>query len=194
MIDLQPAAGRIAGLVAAVSDDQLDAPTPCVDTRLGDLLAHVDRFARSFAAAAAKERGPLTSQPPPRWDVAQLGADWRVRIPDQLTALGAAWTDPAAWEGTTQIGGGEMPAEGAGLAALDELVVHGWDVARASGQPFECDRSALEACLGFVVTISPPERRTGGDGLFEPAVDVPADALLLDRLIGLTGRDPAWAP
>jgi hypothetical protein len=63
------------------------------------------------------------------------------------------------------------------MAALDELVVHGWDVARASGQPFDCDPAALEACLEFVVAISPPEQRTGGD-----------------RLIGLTGRDPTWTP
>jgi uncharacterized protein (TIGR03086 family) len=194
MLDLRPAADRMAELVRAVSEDQLDAPTPCAEMRLDDLLVHVDRFSRAFAAAAAKERGPLTSQPPPRPDAAQLGADWRVRIPEQLVALGAAWTDPIAWEGTAQIGGGEMPAEGAGMAALDELVVHGWDVARASGQPFDCDRPSLEACLRFVVMISPPERRTGGDGLFEPAVEVPDDGPLLDRLIGLTGRDPMWRP
>jgi hypothetical protein len=67
--------------------------------RLGALLAHVDRLSRAFAAAAAKQRGPLTSQPPPPPDVSQLGADWRVSIPSQLAALAEAWSDPAAWEG-----------------------------------------------------------------------------------------------
>ena len=92
----------------------------------------------------------------------------------------------------TQAGGIDLPGEVAGLVALDELVVHGWDVARASGQPYSHDPETLEAVHGFVSQFASDGRRD--NGLFGPPVDVAADAPLLDRVIGLTGRDPAWTP
>jgi uncharacterized protein (TIGR03086 family) len=82
----------------------------------------------------------------------------------------------------------------AGLVALDELVIHGWDVARASGQTYDCDPQVLEAVHGFVAQFSGPGQEAERSGLFGPVVDVPGDAPLLDRVIGLTGRDPAWSP
>lgn len=75
--------------------------------------------------------------------------------------------------------------------ALTDLVVHGWDIAVASGQSFSCQPRLLEAACGFVqwtVAANPQ----GAPGLFGPPVPVPDDAPLLDRLVGLTGRDPAW--
>jgi uncharacterized protein (TIGR03086 family) len=94
----------------------------------------------------------------------------------------------------TRAGGIELPGEVAGLVALDELVVHGWDVARATGQAYECDPQSLEAVQGFVAQFSEPGLEAERAGLFGPVVDVPDDAPLLDRVIGLTGRDPAWSP
>lgn len=60
-------------------------------------------------------------------------------MPRQLTDLVEAWRDPAAWAGMTEAGGVRMPAEEMGVVALDELVLHGWDLARATGQPFRCE-------------------------------------------------------
>jgi uncharacterized protein (TIGR03086 family) len=93
----------------------------------------------------------------------------------------------------TQAGGIELPGEIAGLVALDELVIHGWDVARASRQPYECDPALLDVVHGFVAQFSAPGQAPQ-EGIFGPAVEVPANAPLLDRVIGLTGRDPAWSP
>jgi uncharacterized protein (TIGR03086 family) len=93
----------------------------------------------------------------------------------------------------TQAGGVELPGEVAGLVALDELVVHGWDIARASGQTYHCDRALLEAVHGFVAQFSGPGQEAAREGLFGPVVEVPEEAPLLDRVIGLTGRDPAWS-
>ena len=53
-LDLEPAARRIAGLVAAVPDDALGAPTPCARYTVGDLLDHIAGFAVAFTAAARK--------------------------------------------------------------------------------------------------------------------------------------------
>ncbi|MET8677955.1 TIGR03086 family metal-binding protein [Streptomyces sp. NPDC004647] len=191
MLDLKPAARQMASLLQGITDDQLGAPTPCPEYTLGDLIDHVDGLSQAFTTAAAKDLGAATSQLP-SGDATRLGDDWRSRIAGQLTALGDAWRDPGAWVGMTQAGGVDLPAESAGRIALDELVIHGWDIAHASGQPFDCDPQALSACMEFVSLMSEPGQEASREGLFGPVVDVPADAPLLDRVIALSGRDPAW--
>jgi uncharacterized protein (TIGR03086 family) len=147
----------------------------------------------AFTAAATKEAGDIASQGP-SGDASRLGDDWRTRIPGSLTRLAQAWREPEAWTGVTRSGGLDMPGEVAGLVALDELVIHGWDVARASGQAYECDRPSLEAVHGFVAQFSGPGQEAQREGLFGPVVEVPEDAPLLDRVLGLSGRQPRWSP
>jgi uncharacterized protein (TIGR03086 family) len=193
VVDLEPATRRMADLISGVSDELLDGPTPCPEYTLGDLLDHVGGLSLAFTAAATKATGDASSQGG-SGDATRLGDDWRTRIPRDLAALAEAWRDPAAWSGTTRAGGVELPGEVAGVIALDEVVIHGWDVARASGQPYECDPQSLEAVHGFVAQFSGPGQEEARAGLFGPVVEVPDDAPLLDRVIGLTGRDPAWSP
>lgn len=192
VVDLEPATRRMADLISALPDEGLERPTPCPAYTLGDLVDHVGGLTLAFTAAATKTFGDASAQRP-SGDASRLGDDWRTRIPRDLAALAEAWRDPAAWSGMTQAGGLELPGEVAGLVALDELVVHGWDVARASGQPYDCDRRSLEAVHGFVAQFSGSGQEAAREGLFGPVVEVPEDAPLLDRVIGLTGRDPAWS-
>lgn len=193
MLDLRPAADRLAILVQRIPDDRLADPTPCPKYSLGDLLDHVGGLAIAFTAAATKTGGDLGAQGP-AGDASRLGDDWRTRIPHDLGGLADAWRQPTAWTGMTQAGGVDLPGEVAGLVALDELVLHGWDVARASGQQFECDPELLEAVHGFVQQFSGPGQEASREGLFGPVVPVPEKAPLLDRVVGLAGRDPAWSP
>ncbi|MFD6676835.1 TIGR03086 family metal-binding protein [Rhodococcus zopfii] len=191
MLDLDPAARTMADVIAGIRDDQLTARTPCRDATLGDLLDHVCGLCVAFTAAATKELGETTARPPAP-SAANLGDDWRTRIPAQVAALAQAWHDPAAWTGTTQAGGVELPGRIAGLIALDELVIHGWDLAAAAGLPYPCDDASVAACTAFAATVTPEQRAEGG--LFGPVVTVPADAHALDRLVGMTGRNPSWTP
>ena len=193
LVDLEPASRRLADLVAGVPDDLLDAPTPCPAYTVGDLLDHVGGASLAFTGAAVKDTGDVTSQGP-SGDASRLSDDWRTHIPRDLVALAAAWRDPDAWTGMTKAGGVELPGEVAGLVALDELVVHGWDIARATGQAYDVDAASLEAVQAFVSQFSEPGQEEMRAGLFGPVVEVPEDAPLLDRVIGLTGRDPAWSP
>ena len=192
-VNLEPAARRMGDLVSGVSDDLLDAPTPCPEYTLGDLVEHVGGAASAFTGAAAKDLGDATSLGP-SGDSSRLSDDWRNRIPRDLAALADAWRDPDAWTGMTKAGGVDLPGEVAGLVALDELVVHGWDVARATGQRYEVDAASVEAVHGFVAQFSEPGMEEARAGLFGPVVEVPENAPLLDRVIGLTGRDPGWSP
>lgn len=191
MLDLSPATKTLATLVDGVRDDQLTARTPCEAITLGQLLDHVDSLSTAFTGAATKTPGP--GGPPPKPDAARLGADFRERIAGQLDALAAAWSDPAAWQGMTQAGGLDLPGELAGVIALNEVLVHGWDVAVASGQPFTADPDHVAAAYDFVGRAA-KQNPEGTPGLFGPPVRVSGDAPLLDRLLGCAGRDPSWTP
>ncbi len=192
MLDLEPATRVLAQLVEGTKDDQLDAPTPCRETTVGALLDHLDGLTVAFAAAADKSSldGPPRG---PSADASRLGADWRTRIPSQLGELSAAWGEPSAWEGFTRAGPVDMPAEVAGVVALDEVVLHGWDLAAATGQDFDCSPELARAVHEFVLHAV-AQNPDGSAGLFGPPVAVPDSAPLLDRIVGLSGRDPQWRP
>ncbi|TML14926.1 MAG: hypothetical protein E6G39_07660 [Actinobacteria bacterium] len=136
MLDLEPAATELTGLLGAVTDDQLGSPTPCENTSVGALLDH-------------------------------------------LMSL-------------SQAGGATMPAEQIAVVAVDELVLHGWDLARATGQRFKADPASTAAVLAFTTEMAKPEHAPHRKGLFGPVVETPKDASDLDRALGLAGRDVGW--
>ena len=191
-IDLEPAARRLGALVAAVPDGALDGPTPCPDYRLGDLLDHVGGLAVAFRAAATKDFTEVTGGGP-SGDAARLPADWRSRIPQDLVAMAEAWRNPEAWGGMTQAGGVDLPGEVAGIVALDELLIHGWDVARSSGQDYQPDDTSLRAVHGFLAGLAQPGNEGIRGATFGPVVAVPDDAPMLDRAVALAGRQPGWS-
>ncbi|WP_084525772.1 TIGR03086 family metal-binding protein [Nocardia vaccinii] len=186
MFDLENAATLLEQVVADIADDQLSARTPTAMT-VGEMVQHVLGFTEGFRQGATKE-SIGASVPPSQAAPQTLPQDWRSRVPAQSKALVAAWREPAAWEGETEVGGAAGPAPQMARFALDELIVHGWDLARATGQPFAPTEQDLVVLLEMLGD-TPPE---GVPGLFGPRVAVPPDASLLDRVIGLTGRDPAW--
>ena len=113
-------------------------------------------------------------------------------LESQIELLVAAWSVPAAWQGTTTMGGPmELPATMVGARVLDELVVHGWDLARATGQDPAWDGELLDFVHQQVAETAAMGREMHAYG---PEVAVPATAPLLDRTLGLTGRDPFWKP
>jgi uncharacterized protein (TIGR03086 family) len=190
--DLGPAARRLAGLVAGVKDDALGLPTPCPAYSLGDLIEHVGGMALAFTAAGRKERNDYNERPG-AGDAARLGGDWRERIPRDLAALAQTWAEPAAWTGMTRIAGDDTPAGVAGLVLADELAVHGWDVARASRQPYACEPDILAAALKFLQMFASPDAPAGPQVAFGPAQILLDEAPLLDRVVGMAGRDPGWS-
>jgi uncharacterized protein (TIGR03086 family) len=195
MLDLAPAAHEVERLLRGVSDDRLGDPTPCADIPVAGLLDHIMGLTLAFTWAANKQSPPGGGPTGPGLASSDnLDPDWRAQLPRRLSDLVAAWRDPTAWEGTTEAGGVRMPAEIMGLVALDELVMHGWDLARATGQSFTCDPASTEAVLAFTSESARPERADSRDGLFGPVVEVPEDAPAFDRALGYAGRDPAWTP
>jgi uncharacterized protein (TIGR03086 family) len=185
---LAVAAAPTVDIVRHVTSDQLDAPTPCNEWTVRQLVHHLRRWAPSLASAARKEQVP-----PSDGSAADLVGDgWAARYEAEIDRLVAAWAEPSAWEGTVSLGGHEMPASVVGGTVLTELVVHGWDLACATGQNPAWPDRLLEYIHSHLLTNTiEPGREIGMFGL---EVAVPADASALDKLLGLSGRDPNWTP
>jgi uncharacterized protein (TIGR03086 family) len=198
MLDLEPATDEVAKLVTAVRDDQLTGPTPCAEYSVAALLDHLMALAIGFKLAALKTtsspegQAELTAESRPgAADAAHLQPDWRTLLPARLRDLSAAWKDPAAWDGETEVGGVTLPAEVVAKVGANELVQHGWDLARATGQEYSCDAACVEAAFEFTSMLAQPGQEATRDAIFGPAVDVSPDAPLLDRTLALGGRDPS---
>jgi uncharacterized protein (TIGR03086 family) len=191
--DLAPSAREVASVAARVPEDRLGLGTPCEHYTVADLLDHLMGLAQAFTLAAEKVTPPGGSRPPEP-SGARLDPRWRTVLPERLDRLAGAWRRPEAWNGTTEAGGVTMPAGIAGLVALDELVLHGWDLARATGQDFTCDPATTRTVHDFLRQGAEESGGRGQEGLFAAVVAVPPDAPLLDRALGYAGRDPAWAP
>ncbi|WP_329206043.1 TIGR03086 family metal-binding protein [Streptomyces sp. NBC_00683] len=190
-LDLEPAAGQIAELISSVDDRQLSGPTPCPKYSVRDLLAHILGLSVAFRDAARKDLGPTTGTSPSS-GLPVLPDDWRKSLPPLLDELVAAWRDPAAREGMTQAGGVDLPGSVAAMVVSNELVVHGWDLARSTGQEFRADEASLRSSEALLAPGD--DDRSGPDAIFGPPVPVAQDAPLLDRVIALSGRRPDWKP
>ncbi len=184
MIDLKPACRRMIDVLAGVADDQLTSPTPCTEYTVGDLIDHVDGVSQGFAAVARKDSGESTDTDSA---AANFGDGWRDSLAKHVRALGEAWDDPAAWQGTTRATDLDLSNELWGKIALTEVVVHGWDIAQATDQPFDLPEETLRACLDHVAEFVP---NAPVEDLWGPAVEIPTDAPLLDRVVAITGRAP----
>jgi uncharacterized protein (TIGR03086 family) len=192
LVDLNPPAQQLKAVLNGVTDDQLAGPTPCPEYTVRNLVGHLLGLATAFTDAASKADSPMQRFDPNAGGLPEPTEDWRDAIPAQLDDLVAAWHEPEAWQGMTMAGGAQLPGAIAGKVAINELIVHGWDLAKSTGQPYTCDPASAQAALEFLsmAAQAPPEQR----GPFGPVVDVPSGAQLLDQLIGLSGRDPNWAP
>ena len=74
------------------------------------------------------------------------------------------------------------------------LVVHGWDVASALGQPYDVEPELVEAARSFLAMFASPDAPAGPDVAFGPSREVPGDAPSLDHVLALAGRDVGWSP
>jgi uncharacterized protein (TIGR03086 family) len=180
--DLRPATDAVAAVAARVTEERFGDPTPCGDWPVGAMVDHLLSLTAAFTAGARKDPqgpGPEPGAPP---------AGWRDELPARFDALVEAWRDPAAWAGEATVGGVPLPAPLTAAVAADELVVHGWDLARALGVPYEPDPAMVAVALGFAERFADLE-----GGPFGPSLPA-APGSELDRLLRLTGRDPAWTP
>lgn len=180
---------RLVRELGALPAESLSKPTPCADYDTRGLLNHVLYWSPRLIVAARKE-SPLPEEGG-REATNLVTGDWANRMAEQTGDIAAAFRDPAAWEGMTSLAGGRLPAGMLGQMAVCEFVLHGWDLATASGMPFQPSQEVADAALTVMRAIGEGGRKMGA---FGPEVPVPETASSLERAIGLSGRDPAWTP
>lgn len=182
---LEAAAERTVPVVRGITDAQLGHATPCAEYDVKGVADHLFQVMVNFQALAAKEEADFSVEP----DHVGRG-DWRAAFADETAALVRVWAAPGAEEGTSGAMG--LPAGVVGRMALGDLTVHGWDLARATGQPYTPDPVVVGDVLGAFRELAPTGRRMGAFGEEFPLPDGGAGASDFDRLLALTGRDPGW--
>jgi uncharacterized protein (TIGR03086 family) len=172
-------------VVAAVRPDQLDLPTPCADYDVRALLSHMVGGLNRVAAVGAG--GDALARPARAEEVPDDGWLDAYRAAAQRAA--AAWADDARLDAMVEVPWGKIPGRLAMAGYLQEILAHGWDLARATGQPTEGDPELARVALAAARQVLPAEGR-GADIPFGPVVPVPADAPAYAQLAAWLGRRP----
>lgn len=173
---------RVAKIVAGIRADQLGLPTPCAQMDVRGVLNHFVGANWYFLHVAEGrdlpdegERDLIADDPAGALETARQAVLETFSAPDILTR-------------TFRFPFGEMPGEiGVGIATL-ETVVHGWDLAKATGQDTSIAPEIATALLAGAQGLDGFRSPTGDP--FGPAVSVPDDASPGDKLIAFTGRQP----
>lgn len=193
MFDFKPATQEAARLLDGIGQEHLDSVTPCEKWPVVQVIDHLLGLSLAFTFGAQKKPLPVAGGAPE--PSSELPENWREELPRRLDALAEAWTDPAAWQGMTSVGGVEMPGVVCALVALDEVVVHSWDLAVATGQGISVDPAVAGTLYEF---WSAQDQDPGGlplrQVIFGEPVAVAAQAPAFEKVLGLTGRDPGWRP
>jgi uncharacterized protein (TIGR03086 family) len=177
----------VRSIVDRVGDGDWDRPTPCTEWTVRDLLNHMVGGQRRFAAMVRGEEPPARGS-----DL--LGADPRGALRDATADVLTLAGTPGVLEKTLATPFGEQPGSVVLLIQGNELIVHGWDLARSVGAPTDglpadlADRSLR--MMGERLARAP--RREGGP--FAPERPVAADAPPADRLAAYLGRPADWTP
>lgn len=169
----------VSGVVGGIRPDQLDNPTPCGGFTVSGVLEHMISGATTFTAAFGGDPGPVDP------------ADVRASFAPALTALASAIGAPGALERTVPAPFGEVAGETfARFVVLDGLV-HGWDLAIATGQGYHPSPVLVAEAQAFAETALADLR--DGD-TFAAATQAPLSATAIERLAAFTGRAVSALP
>ena len=179
-------------MIALVTADQFDRPTPCPPWTVADLLRHLVSQNLRFAAAARGD-DPDAACP---WDGGDLGdhplAAYQ-RSADEVTEAFAAPDLDQRRIVLPELSGPVPALVGVGFH-LTDYTVHAWDVARSLGVPLDApaELTAVARDMASKIPDSPEVRGPGG--AFARRVTTLDDAAPYNQLLGLVGRDPGWTP
>jgi uncharacterized protein (TIGR03086 family) len=176
------AADAATTIVDGIGDDQYDLPSPCEEWTVRSVLNHIVVGNLTVAAVTGGRRYPDRSAD-------RLGRDPVAAFAKSIKDTRAVLTEPGLFERTVTTPVGEAPGVLLVHLRAAELVVHGWDLARATGQSTDIDPELAEHVMADWRARSGDRPRTLVP--FAQPQPVPADACAADRLAGYLGRSVA---
>jgi uncharacterized protein (TIGR03086 family) len=179
------AISQTGAIVAAVEPGQLGLPTPCPEYDVRALLSHIVGGLNRVAVAG--EGGNALARPARADDVTDDG--WLAAYQAASQRARQAWADDAKLDALVEVPWGKIPGRFAIAGYIQEILTHGWDLAKATGQPTEGDPDLAFFALAGAKRVLPPEAR-GDDIPFAPVVPVPPDAAPYAQLAAWLGRQP----
>ncbi len=166
---------------AGIRPDQLENSTPCATFTVAGVLDHMTGLASAFAPAFRGDPPPPTGEVP-----AASGGERGTEFQKAMDGLLDAVNSPGALERTIETPFGPMPGSTfSRLVAFDGLI-HGWDLATSTRQPWVPPDDVVAEVDGFARQALVPEMRNGDT--FANETQAPADATLLVRLVAFSGR------
>jgi len=171
-------------LVDGVRPDQMNLPTPCSDWDVRTLINHMASGNVRFAVLLSRgER--MSSQPNPGGLLGDDPAGAYRRSADEAKQ---AWADPALLDKRFDLPFGRLPGRAALGMRLIEMVTHGWDLGKATGQQPQFNPAAVQMASDLARSSLPEDRPA--DMPFAAPAPVAGDASDLDRFAAYLGRTP----
>ena len=183
-IELYEAARAQLRSVMTASSGQLDSSTPCAEWTVQSVINH----AIATQQFAYDVLGPGTPDPSIMGDVdhplASGGAEAALNsVTDQVLAT----LKEINLEDTIETPFGSMPGGQFIMVPITDMIIHAWDLAKATGQNTTIDSGLAELGYNVIVNVAPMGRERGA---FGPEVTIPDSASFQDRMLGLSGRQP----
>jgi uncharacterized protein (TIGR03086 family) len=196
---LERALTATGAVVGAIRQDQWSDPTPCSEWSVADLLSHltIGNFGFASAVDGTAFAGSAAAAPAGRADIRPAEASTPDADPveayrQSAAAVTEAFARPGALDRIVSVPFGQVPGRMALHLRITEVLAHGWDLARATGQPANLPEDLAEQELAFTLSKLgdiPPGRRP-----FGPPRPVAGDAPAIDRLAACLGRDVSARP
>lgn len=183
---LEQVLADLADVIGEIRDEQLADATPCTEFDVAQLRHHVVGWLTTFTKGYADPEGRTDAG----IDEYKVSDDPAAEVRSAAKSLGQSLRAGAA-ERLLYLGDSGMPGDMALDLILWEYLMHGWDLATATGRPWAPPVAAVQASLGFAPGMLTDDYQGEGKP-FGPRVAVSADAAPLDQLLGLSGRDPGW--
>jgi uncharacterized protein (TIGR03086 family) len=181
---LTEAADQAARVVAGTTPEQFGDKTPCAQWDVKELLNHLILWTSySFEHRARSEQvGPELTERDFTAD-----ADYAAAYRAQLDRALAAWAPAEVWDSEIDTGGGKTPAPQIAEMVLMEMVLHAWDLATATGQPYTISDEVAGTVAKAVGATAEMYRQYDG---FAAEVEAGPDATALDKALAESGRKP----
>jgi uncharacterized protein (TIGR03086 family) len=171
-------------VIAATPKSDYGRPTPCAGWTVQDVINHMIGALTMFRDVAVDGVAD-----PALFGRDLIAGDAAASFDQTAEEALSAWSEPGKIDGTAKLPFGEFPATFALQLPAMDMVVHSWDVAKATGRPVEWNAELVHDTLAFSeATFTSAEFR--GDS-FAPPVTPPPNADELTRLVCFLGRQPA---